>query len=69
MLGACQKTFGQYYAEETEELQKDTSLTEDQKNWVFRIRGPPWDHRMVKIRPQPKSSDKKIMCSMFVMQT
>jgi hypothetical protein len=36
----------------TAELQANNTLTNDQKNWLFLIRGPPWEHRMVKVRPR-----------------
>ena len=37
--------------EKTAELQNDTSISDDAKNWRFVIRGPPWEQRLVKIRP------------------
>ena len=36
----------------TAELQADNTLTSDEKNWMFLVRGPPWEHRMVKVRPR-----------------
>ena len=24
------------------------------KNWVFRVRGPPWDQKIMKVKPYPQ---------------
>ena len=40
----------------TEDLQANNNLTDDAKNWVFLIRGPPWDLRMVKVRPREETA-------------
>ena len=36
----------------TEELKNNLTLSDDAKNWVYKIRGPPWDQKMVKVRPR-----------------
>ena len=41
--------------EKTKSLQEDETLTEDAKNWMFVIRGPPWDLREVKKDPQQQA--------------
>ena len=41
----------------TEELKNDLTLSDDEKNWIFKIRGPPWDQRMVKIRPKEQQQN------------
>ena len=41
----------------TEDLQNDSTLTDDAKNWVFLVRGPPWDQRTVKVRPRIRIQD------------
>ena len=39
----------------TEELQNDSKLSDDAKNWVFLVRGPPWDQKTIKVRPRQRT--------------
>ena len=41
--------------EKTKQLNDDSTLDEDAKNWIYVIRGPPWDLREVKKRPPPQA--------------
>ena len=50
------KEFIKKAEEKTKKLQEDSSLDDDAKNWIFVIRGPPWDLREVKKRPQPPAT-------------
>lgn len=36
----------------TADLASDTELGEEEKNWIFRVRGPPWEQKIVKVRPR-----------------
>lgn len=31
------------------EIQNNNLLNEEEKNWVFRVRGPPWNQKIVKV--------------------
>ena len=41
--------------QKTNDLQNNTALNEDAKNWVFLVRGPPWDQKIRKIRPRQQT--------------
>ena len=32
----------------TEDLHNNLSLSDDEKNWVFLVQGPPWNQRIIK---------------------
>ena len=38
--------------EKTKKLNENTSEDTNEKNWIFKVRGPPWDQKIVKIRRQ-----------------
>ena len=43
--------------EKTDALRNNTSLSHDAKNWLFVVRGPPWDQRLVKKRPLSRQQE------------
>eukprot|EP00794_Sanderia_malayensis_P019527 gene19527-21456_t len=43
----------------TADLLTNTELSEEAKNWVFRMRGPPWEQKMVKANKQKQENYNK----------